>query len=257
MPQPYQPASVSEAMMMAAMQTPAPTELTAIHGSISNRCATMAPVHAPVPGSGTPTNAATPTHRSWAPIACVFFAARLSTGDRNLLHVSDLSAARISGIGSMLPQMHRSKTCGMGRPIQRPTGMPPLNSTKGSAESTIKIAQSGKGIQDRSNKAKRWPMCRCVPGEEEAQAAWAPRKLAPTRAPKSKSGNERLDCCLLTTTSLAKAAAATRAAAPGKVAAAVPKPRPDAKGSTAAAMSGWEPVAPRTPPCLGARNSDS
>mmetsp|Transcript_93168 Transcript_93168/g.259518 ORF Transcript_93168/g.259518 Transcript_93168/m.259518 type:complete len:220 (+) Transcript_93168:698-1357(+) len=130
-------------MMHDATHTPARTEVTASRSSMPRRCATMAPVQAPVPGSGTPTKAATPTQRSCAPIALVFFCARFSTGARRLFTFGDRRAQRISGMGIMLPRMHSSITCGMPRPIQRPTGTPPRSSISGRAERTMRMAQLG------------------------------------------------------------------------------------------------------------------
>eukprot|EP00437_Effrenium_voratum_P042236 CAMPEP_0181462982 /NCGR_PEP_ID=MMETSP1110-20121109/34680_1 /TAXON_ID=174948 /ORGANISM="Symbiodinium sp., Strain CCMP421" /LENGTH=156 /DNA_ID=CAMNT_0023587667 /DNA_START=378 /DNA_END=849 /DNA_ORIENTATION=- len=125
----------------------------------------MAPVQAPVPGNGTPTNAATPTHRSWAPIGSVFCAARFSSGDSNCFICSILSAASISGIGIMLPRIHSNITCGTANPIQRPTGTPPRSSTSGKAEIIMRMAQSGK-----KNKSSSWS-----PGESQGEA-WLQRQ---------------------------------------------------------------------------------
>merc|ERR1719360_226938 len=126
--QPYQPASVREAMMHAATQTPAKTEVSASPKSIPRKCATMAPVQAPVPGNGTPTKAVTPTHRCWARSARVFRRALLSTGVSSRRIRADRSAPNIKGMGIILPTTQRNITFLTDMPIHSPTGTPPLSS---------------------------------------------------------------------------------------------------------------------------------
>mmetsp|Transcript_17666 Transcript_17666/g.39932 ORF Transcript_17666/g.39932 Transcript_17666/m.39932 type:complete len:275 (-) Transcript_17666:70-894(-) len=177
-------------MIQAATHTPVKTEVTASRNSMPRRKATAAPVHAPVPGSGTPTNAATPIQRSCAPMASVFLSARLSRGPRSCSILWSRSAPRINGIGSMFPKTQSIMTCGTAMPIHRPTGTPPRNSTNGRAERTTRMAQSGRRMVERRRRASRCPRCGLSAATALAAAtAWLPPSTStPARAPSNNNG---------------------------------------------------------------------
>ena len=104
----------------------------------------MAPVHAPVPGAGTPTKSASASVRDW-PVGrpASFFSARESSGAASLLKASDRSASSIGAMGAMLPRRQSTNVVAGERPIHAPTGTPPRSSIAGVAEMSVRIAQSG------------------------------------------------------------------------------------------------------------------
>mmetsp|Transcript_44230 Transcript_44230/g.99504 ORF Transcript_44230/g.99504 Transcript_44230/m.99504 type:complete len:211 (+) Transcript_44230:177-809(+) len=193
---PYQPASVRPVMTKAATHTPAKMLDTADAKSIPSRNATITPVQAPVPGKGTPTNAASPDQRSFSLTALVFFSARASSGFKSCFTDGTRKASKKGGISSMLPKIHNAMTCGTERPIQRPTGMPPRSSTKGKAETAMRISQSGQPVIERKPRAIFCPRCN-FPSLAAAAwaAAWAaagPATEASTNAsPAKRMGNLR------------------------------------------------------------------
>ena len=75
------PASVSTVMMTPASTTPASMEPIAGRSGIPSNAAMMAPVHAPVPGAGTPTKRARARERDCPEgSAASLLSARLSSG---------------------------------------------------------------------------------------------------------------------------------------------------------------------------------
>ena len=104
----------------------------------------MAPVHAPVPGAGTPTNRASARVRD-CPVGkpASFFSARLRRGAASFLKNVERRARSIGAMGAMLPTTQMRNVSAGDKPIQLPTGTPPRSSIAGVAEINARTAQSG------------------------------------------------------------------------------------------------------------------
>mmetsp|Transcript_40084 Transcript_40084/g.72670 ORF Transcript_40084/g.72670 Transcript_40084/m.72670 type:complete len:225 (-) Transcript_40084:281-955(-) len=193
---PYQPARVRPVITNAATHTPASMLDTADVKSMPNRKATMTPVQAPVPGKGTPTNAANPDQRSFSLTALVFFSARARRGLKSRFTDGTRKASKNGGISSMLPKMHNAITWGTESPIHSPTGMPPRSSTKGRADTAMRISQSGHPVIERKPRAIFCPRCSFP---SLAAAAWAAigqaMEVNTNTSPAKRMGNLR--CALL------------------------------------------------------------
>jgi hypothetical protein len=86
---PFFPAKVIEDMMIPAATTPVKIEDNATAVGIPNKNAPIAPVQAPVPGNGIPTNAASDAHcfsMLPTPRLADFFSARERIGDMRFLY---------------------------------------------------------------------------------------------------------------------------------------------------------------------------
>ena len=113
--------------------------------SMSKRLAASVPVHAPVPGSGMPTNSSS-AHGRPRPAVAFSFAPPLWPFSRQKVknlpmtglsapHSSTLRARKkMNGTGSMLPMMEMMYTCHSGRPMATPTGIAPRSSIRGTIE---------------------------------------------------------------------------------------------------------------------------
>merc|ERR1719416_228278 len=125
---------VIEAMMQPAPQTPVKIEDKATAVGIPSKKAPIAPVHAPVPGRGIPTNAARDAHcfsTDPTPKLFDFLAARSRIGFISFLSDSFLNRNKRGKIGAILPKTLAINTVVIGNPIQIPTGIAPRNSTTG------------------------------------------------------------------------------------------------------------------------------
>ena len=139
---PFLPANVIADMIHPAETTPAKMDEIAFVNGIFNRKAPIAPVHAPVPGKGTPTNAAREIHCFLGepiPNSDVFFAARSKIGFIIFCIVPFFKNNKIGMIGNIFPQIHKGNTVVIGNPIQMPTGIAPRNSTTGKADKIVNI----------------------------------------------------------------------------------------------------------------------
>merc|ERR1719296_397642 len=98
---------VIEAMMQPAPQTPVKIEDKATAVGIPSKKAPIAPVHAPVPGRGIPTNAARDAHcfsTDPTPRLADFFSARERIGDMRLFSLSFLNKNKRGKIGAIFPK---------------------------------------------------------------------------------------------------------------------------------------------------------
>eukprot|EP00624_Nannochloropsis_granulata_P002073 evm.model.NODE_19947_length_27331_cov_47.918774.1 len=113
-----------------------------------------APVHAPVPGSGTPTNTAKACQFIRAPV--VSFSFFSNTGVTFSINQGTFfNNIKINGTGTKFPTQASAKVCAGGIPIQSPTGTPPRSSTTGNADITIRMTQSGQPVLARTAFARR------------------------------------------------------------------------------------------------------
>mmetsp|Transcript_25460 Transcript_25460/g.64515 ORF Transcript_25460/g.64515 Transcript_25460/m.64515 type:complete len:203 (-) Transcript_25460:20-628(-) len=145
---PVRPASVSTVMMPPASTTPASIAAIASCTGMRSSAPMMAPVHAPVPGAGTPTKSARARERDW-PEGSAFslLSARLSSGAATFLTASERSARRVGRMGSMLPATQMTNVVRGDRPSQLPTGTPPRSSTAGTMEMRRSTTQSGNPVR--------------------------------------------------------------------------------------------------------------
>mmetsp|Transcript_13899 Transcript_13899/g.30300 ORF Transcript_13899/g.30300 Transcript_13899/m.30300 type:complete len:203 (+) Transcript_13899:71-679(+) len=143
---PFFPARVIALIITPAETTPVKIEDTAKAVGIPNRNAPIAPVQAPVPGRGMPTNAARDAHcfsTDPTPRLADFFSARERMGDISFFNLSFLSKNNKGIIGAIFPRTQTGRIFVMGNPIQTPTGTAPRSSTTGMAEMMARIAKSG------------------------------------------------------------------------------------------------------------------
>lgn len=158
-----------------------------------NKKAPMAPVHAPVPGSGIPTKSV--SARAWlfsSPNPAAFSRARSRMGLASFCTNDDRSASRIIGMGIMLPATHSPKTFAMGMPIQMPTGTPPRSSTTGIADIVMSVAQSGRPPR-RKKLATFCPTWRCTSSSLPATIAFTAAAAGPGASTATASPAARAD----------------------------------------------------------------
>ena len=143
----------------------------------------IAPVHAPVPGAGTPTKRASASVRDWPVGRPAFFSARASSGAASFLTKFERSPRSVGAIGTMLPMTQMTRVASGERPIQLPTGTPPRSSTAGTIEMSMSTAHRGGSASAPLNlSAIFWPRCRCspAPAADAATASAGTRSDAPT-----------------------------------------------------------------------------
>mmetsp|Transcript_28604 Transcript_28604/g.37469 ORF Transcript_28604/g.37469 Transcript_28604/m.37469 type:complete len:207 (+) Transcript_28604:258-878(+) len=167
--------------MAPAIRTPA--NITAVDSlnPISSSREMKAPVQAPVPGKGTPTNKANAT--SFFPLSpkpSDLLAALFNRGSMSLRKRADLRHPRRPMIGSMLPTTLSQKVLINGKPSQAPTGILPRSSTAGTAEIKSTISSSVNPFARREF-AILCPRCNFSPAAPAADATFGPPKT--TRAP--------------------------------------------------------------------------
>mmetsp|Transcript_287 Transcript_287/g.474 ORF Transcript_287/g.474 Transcript_287/m.474 type:complete len:316 (-) Transcript_287:168-1115(-) len=182
---PVFPAFTRILIMIPAKSTPALIAEADSLNPMPSRKAPMAPVQAPVPGRGMPTNRATARDRFFSdPRPLDFSAARSNTGFITFCMVLFLRAASRGMMGIRFPTTHRASTFSRGRPIHWPTGMPPLSSTTGMALMIISTTSSGSPVL-RNWFAIFWPRWRCSSADTavlRASAALAERGFTATAA---------------------------------------------------------------------------
>mmetsp|Transcript_22838 Transcript_22838/g.63504 ORF Transcript_22838/g.63504 Transcript_22838/m.63504 type:complete len:219 (-) Transcript_22838:411-1067(-) len=143
---PFFPANVIAETMPPAATTPEKMALNATAVGRPNKKAPIAPVQAPVPGRGIPTNAASEAHCRWVepmPNSDVFDSALFKMGDMSFFRLSFRSKNNNGIIGAIFPNTQIGNTVVKGKPIQIPTGMAPRSSTTGSAEMMARTPKSG------------------------------------------------------------------------------------------------------------------
>mmetsp|Transcript_9750 Transcript_9750/g.15728 ORF Transcript_9750/g.15728 Transcript_9750/m.15728 type:complete len:159 (+) Transcript_9750:274-750(+) len=125
-----------------------PTALAAIARGAGKPRATEAivPVHAPVPGKGTPTNSASDIakDRLSMPVDPRNFLWALASGFSRNLRIAGEFRARMIGItGIKFPREHNVNADNGSTPSNRATGIPPRSSTTGMAEIIMRTSSVG------------------------------------------------------------------------------------------------------------------
>lgn len=202
-----------------------------------------APVHAPVPGAGTPTKSASASVRDW-PVGspASFLSARLSSGAISFLTKGERSARSIGAIGAMLPSTQIANVVAGPSPIHAPTGTPPRSSIAGVAEMRQRTAQSGRPERWKKS-ATFWPRCRCSaapapPASAAAGAASASASASALRAaPRGRGGAAGVPASRIGRASGARAATASGRAAARRATTGAPAWKPSAGATRSAPKS--------------------
>mmetsp|Transcript_14495 Transcript_14495/g.40826 ORF Transcript_14495/g.40826 Transcript_14495/m.40826 type:complete len:226 (-) Transcript_14495:268-945(-) len=149
--EPHCPKRVIASTIKAAATTPKKFAAKAFQKGIPRTQLTMDPDHAPVPGNGTPTNA-TRAANSWSFQAAALLRDRSNSQSKNFFtrglccdphFARGSNPRRMSGTGTILPRMARTKTStGSSLRIRMLTGIAPLSSTTGRAASRNGMSQS-------------------------------------------------------------------------------------------------------------------
>lgn len=141
---PIQPSSQSAVMMIAAITTPEARAPNAVGIDMPRTNAITVPVHAPVPGSGTPTKRARLTALDDAlPIPSASLLARESTGLQSERTTGNCSSSKVGKMGATFPATARANVCHAGSPNKKPTGTPARSSMIGIADKMNTVATSG------------------------------------------------------------------------------------------------------------------